>query len=57
MGRLALVEAEQLTKLHLDELHQFLVLNSVYLVEEHDERRHADLAAVNRTVKAEQTQA
>jgi len=57
MGQLALVEAEQLAQLHLDELHQFLVLNSVDLVQEDDERWNADLAAVHRAVKAEQAQA
>ena len=39
-----LVERQQLADLELDELEQLLVVHHVGLVEEHDDRRHADLA-------------
>ena len=39
-----LVGGEQLADLELDELEQLLVVDHVGLVEEHDDRRHADLA-------------
>jgi hypothetical protein len=39
-----LVLAEQLAHFHLDELEQFGVVDHVDLVQEHDDRRHADLA-------------
>ena len=42
-GEAALVEGQELTELHLDEVNELLIVNCVDLVEEHHQAGDADL--------------